>query len=182
MGFINLSGLHLTEHVSLRNREPRPESPTCCLLQRSFAIRGPEKIEVTLHVTSTSHHLMNRRACENNKLESVNEYHHMHKSTPLAIHARLGESMFHHLVRALWPSGSTSPRPIIKNIKCGQLLTNWPISTLTPATRPNWAQKISTFKNISGEPFRSEEPSSTLVEQTKRSRHQAVFGDHAQLG
>ena len=67
--FINLSGLHLTEHVSLRNCEQKPEFPTCCPLLRSSAIRCSDKIEITLHVTSTGHHLMKRRACENRKFK-----------------------------------------------------------------------------------------------------------------
>ena len=62
--FISLSGLHLTERVSLRNSELKPEPSTCCFLQRSIAICGPENFEVALHVTSTGHHLMERRACE----------------------------------------------------------------------------------------------------------------------
>ena len=88
--FINLSGLHLTESVSLRNSELKPEPPTCCLLQRSIAICSPDKFEVALHVTSTGHHLMEKAGmCISETQNHWVSIITCKSSTPLEMHSQM---------------------------------------------------------------------------------------------
>ena len=160
--FINLSGLHLTEHVSLRNSELRPESPTCCLLQRSIAICGPDKFEVALHVTSTGHHLMEKAGMWMLETqESLGRYHHMQIKYSVGNALANGNVYIQHLIRTALALGIYSPGPKSK-INQMQIITR-PTgrhSTLTLATRPHWAQRISAIKRIGGGPSRSETPTS----------------------
>ena len=110
--FINLSGLHLTEHVSLRNSELRPESPTCCLLQRSIAICGPDKFEVALHVTSTGHHLMEKAGMWMLETqESLGRYHHMQIKYSVGNALANGNVYIQHLIRTTLALGIYSPGP-----------------------------------------------------------------------